>query len=90
MDKLVTSGIPSQKGNAYQRSIVAAVCQPNKENLAKFKSHEILHILRDKNTKANVISKLASNKTSVINHSFIQETLGTPCIKTFEVAMGIT
>ena len=37
-----------------------------------------MHILREQNTRANILPKLASTRASGINHSFVHETLEKP------------
>lgn len=60
-----------------------------REKIEKFKSHEIMASPKEKNTRLDVVSKPASTGTLFINHSFIQETLGSPRIETHEVEMVI-
>jgi len=49
-----------------------------RERINKFELVEISHILREQNTRADVLSKLASTKVSAINYSFVHETLERP------------
>lgn len=49
-----------------------------KKRINNFDLVEISHIPREQNTRADVLSKLASTRASRINHSFMQETLEKP------------
>jgi ribonuclease HI len=49
-----------------------------KETISLFDEFEIMHVPREQNTRADVLSKLASTRKSGVNHSFIQETLEKP------------
>jgi hypothetical protein len=49
-----------------------------KERINNFDSVEIVHITRELNMRAEVLSKLASTRANGINHSFVQETLERP------------
>jgi ribonuclease HI len=49
-----------------------------KKKIGNFDSVEISHIPREQNTRADILSKLASTRVSGTNHSFAQETLEKP------------
>lgn len=51
-----------------------------KDLLKKFDSCEVRHVAREKNVRANILSKLASTKPGGNNKSLIQETLKIPSI----------
>lgn len=59
------------------------------ERQIKFESFEILHIPREYNPRADVLSKLASTRSFGVNHSFIQNTLRGPSIETPKAMMMI-
>jgi ribonuclease HI len=42
-----------------------------KEKIDNFDSIEIVHIPREQNTRADVLSKLATTRENRINHSFV-------------------
>ncbi|CAJ2667015.1 unnamed protein product [Trifolium pratense] len=52
-----------------------------KEKITKFNSVEILHVPREHNKRADILSKLASTKRKGGNKSVIQEILPRPCIE---------
>ncbi|KAI5426493.1 hypothetical protein KIW84_032070 [Lathyrus oleraceus] len=49
-----------------------------------------MHVPRYQNTKADVVSKLASTRMHDIDNSFIQETLGGPSIPTSAIVAVVT
>ncbi|XP_057724147.1 uncharacterized protein LOC130940113 [Arachis stenosperma] len=59
------------------------------EHLGRFLETEVKHITRDLNSRADVLSKLASTKPEGNNRSMIQETLQKPSVTKAEVKQDI-
>jgi ribonuclease HI len=58
-----------------------------KDRIAKFESAEVLHVPREHNTRADILSKLASTKKKGGHKSVIQEVLARPSIEQAPTAM---
>ncbi|GAU41232.1 hypothetical protein TSUD_280320, partial [Trifolium subterraneum] len=60
------------------------------KSLAKqFKTFELVHVPRDQNSRADLLSKLASTKKPGNNRTVIQETISTPSTETLEVVLPL-
>lgn len=74
-------------GSAYQNvSVTMMYCFIQGEDV-EVQFIQILHILREKNTWDDILSKLASTMASKVNHSFIQEILRSISIEASRVMM---
>ena len=51
-----------------------------KESLASLSSYEIQHVPREQNTRADLLSKLASTKPTGSSRSVIEEVIHSPCV----------
>lgn len=60
-----------------------------KERIGNFDSVEIPLIPREENTRADVLSKLASTRVSRINHSFLQKALEKPSYRTSATTIAV-
>lgn len=65
-------------------SLIQKYVSLTREKLVRLKLHEIMHISRDENIMENILSKLASTRTSRINHFFIEEILRGTSFETLE------
>lgn len=73
------------KGSLLQKYLATI-----KERIENFHLVEIIHIPGEKHTKVDVLSKLASTRANVINHSFVQETLEKPRYGTSAITVATT
>jgi ribonuclease HI len=48
------------------------------EKMIEFEIVEVIHVPRQQNVQANILSKLASNRTTSANKTIIQEVLNEP------------
>lgn len=60
-----------------------------KDELEGFQEFEISHVLHEENTRADVLSQLASTQSHEINNSFAQETKKIPIIEQTKESMMI-
>lgn len=68
-------------------SLIQKYVSLTREKLDRLKLHEIMHISRDENIMENILSKLASTRTSRINHFFIEEILRGTSFENLEAMM---
>lgn len=67
------------KGEAQEKdALLQKYLRTVREKTNKFESVDIVHILREQNTITDVLSKLASPRTTGVNHSFMKEILERP------------